>query len=74
MNPTCATCRWFRPIVQVTKAGLPLGECRRRSPMVFAKENADRGTLIVSRWPQTQPVDWCGHHATHATPTPEVQP
>lgn len=61
MSATCAGCRWFRPILQVTKAGLPLGECRRRAPMVFEKAT-ERGNLIMTRWPQTQPADFCGSH------------
>ena len=72
MNALCATCRWFRPITQVTRLGQPLGECRRRSPMVMEKDT-ERGRLVVTRWPQTQPTDFCGHHAA-ATPSPEGIP
>lgn len=58
MSATCAGCKWFSPITQTTRTGGALGECRRRSLMVFQRES--EGRPIVTRWPQTKPQDFCG--------------
>jgi hypothetical protein len=59
-NRTCATCRWWSPLVQIARNGEPLGECRHRAPRVFQTERA--GRPLVTRWPQTKNVDWCGNN------------
>lgn len=58
----CKSCRWWLPI-KVTNAK-PHGQCRGRSPQIVAVDNLHGGEddppmRVMSRWPLTQPYDWC---------------
>lgn len=56
----CKGCKWWVPVQRFERDGLPMGECRARCPRVFQK-NTEAGTL-VTRWPLTVSLDFCGQH------------
>lgn len=61
INPalrTCRDCFWWKPVAGMQRDGLPIGECRVKSPQTFQR-NDERAT-VVTRWPLTVSLDFCG--------------
>lgn len=56
---TCRTCHWWKQSTMF-RDGLPLGECRMKSPRTFQRQD-ERG-LLMTRWPMTASLDFCGCH------------
>ncbi len=55
---TCRDCFWWKPVPGMQRDGLPIGECRVKSPQTFQR-NDERAT-VVTRWPLTVSLDFCG--------------
>jgi hypothetical protein len=67
---TCKGCRWWVQVQRFERDGLPIGECRARCPRVFQK-HTESGTL-VTRWPLTVSLDFCGQFREGTNPVKPV--
>jgi hypothetical protein len=54
----CKGCKWWVRVKSFERDGLPMGECRVKSPKVFQRNDQD--AKLVTRWPLTVSLDFCG--------------
>lgn len=67
VDPTCGTCRFWRPAAKTPRdragfAAVRGGECRRRAPLLVLvqKDWKDMANVETGRFPVVDRADWCG--------------
>lgn len=58
-NPPCECCKWWNRWTQQANPPHVFGECRRHAPVSMPSLKPGHHGL-VSKWPSTRAVDWCG--------------
>ncbi len=55
----CAGCQWWTVLSDRQLSGKGLGDCRRHAPITVLRGSPDGGK-IVTRFPITRAVEFCG--------------